>query len=142
MDLPQIGPQEEPARVVEAAGEGEAHDDAGLSQGLRVAGEDLARNPRVHGTQVQRGEGGQDPAALPGGDIPEGDLNRFMAALRGRSTEEFKNRYRRSCDVLVLEDVQFVASKRATQLELFHTLSHLAATIGFLLLAGPVSAAE
>jgi chromosomal replication initiator protein len=55
----------------------------------------------------------------------ESFTNRFMAALRGRSTEEFKNRYRRSCDLLVLEDIQFVASKRATQLELFHTLSHL-----------------
>ena len=41
--------------------------------------------------------------------------NRFMAALRGRSTEQFKRRYRRGCDLLVLEDLQFVASKKATQ---------------------------
>ncbi|MDJ0852300.1 MAG: chromosomal replication initiator protein DnaA [Myxococcota bacterium] len=56
----------------------------------------------------------------------EAFTNRFMAALRGRSMEQFKRRYRRGCDLLVLEDLQFVASKKATQLELFHTLVHLA----------------
>ncbi len=52
--------------------------------------------------------------------------NRFLGALRTRSTEQFKRRYRKGCDLLVLEDLQFVASKKATQLELFHTLVHLA----------------
>jgi chromosomal replication initiator protein len=55
----------------------------------------------------------------------EGFTNRFMAAIRSRSMDRFKNRYRESCDLFVLEDVQFLGSKAATQLELFHTVSHL-----------------
>jgi len=55
----------------------------------------------------------------------EAFTNRFMSALRKRSTEEFKHRYRRGCDLLVVEDVQFLDSKKSTQLELFHTLAHL-----------------
>ncbi len=34
-------------------------------------------------------------------------------------------RYRRSLNVLILEDVQFLEGKRATQMEFFHTLDHL-----------------
>lgn len=49
----------------------------------------------------------------------------FMLAIRGRGMPEFKRRYREHCDLLVLEDVQFLRSKAATQLELFHTLTHL-----------------
>jgi chromosomal replication initiator protein len=55
----------------------------------------------------------------------EAFTNRFMTALRSRSTEEFKRRYRQGCDLLVIEDVQFLDSKKSTQLELFHTLAHL-----------------
>jgi chromosomal replication initiator protein len=55
----------------------------------------------------------------------EGFTNRFMAAIRSRSMDRFKSRYRESCDLFVLEDVQFLGSKAATQLELFHTASHL-----------------
>lgn len=55
----------------------------------------------------------------------EAFTNRFMAALRTRSMEEFKRRYRQGCDLLVVEDVQFLDSKKSTQLELFHTLAHL-----------------
>jgi chromosomal replication initiator protein len=39
--------------------------------------------------------------------------------------DSFKRRYRQSCELLVIEDVQFLGSKTATQLELFHTLVHL-----------------
>ena len=39
--------------------------------------------------------------------------------------EPFKRRFRQGCELLVLEDVQFLGSKTATQLELFHTLAHL-----------------
>ncbi len=51
--------------------------------------------------------------------------NRFMAAIRGKAMPAFKRRYREQCELLVLEDVQFLASKSATQLEIFHTLVHL-----------------
>lgn len=52
--------------------------------------------------------------------------NQFMAAIRGKTMPNFKRRYREQCELLVLEDVQFLSSKSATQLELFHTLVHLA----------------
>jgi chromosomal replication initiator protein len=56
----------------------------------------------------------------------EGFTNEFTSSLRARRVEEFKRRFRRGCRLLVLEDVQFLdARKKATQLELFHTLCHL-----------------
>jgi chromosomal replication initiator protein len=55
----------------------------------------------------------------------ESFTNHFLTAIRDRSTDRFKRRYRQECGMLVLEDVQFLRAKSATQLELFHTLSHL-----------------
>ena len=52
--------------------------------------------------------------------------NELLAAIRADRTAEFKRRYRRDCDLLVLEDVQFLCGKRQTQLELLHTLEELA----------------
>jgi len=51
--------------------------------------------------------------------------NRFMKALRTKNTEGFKRRFRQQCDLLVVEDIQFLGSKQATQMEFFHTLTHL-----------------
>ncbi|MGH7290937.1 MAG: chromosomal replication initiator protein DnaA, partial [Myxococcota bacterium] len=48
-------------------------------------------------------------------------------ALRAGQMPRIRQRYRRSTNVLILEDVQFLAGKRATQVELFHTLDHLIA---------------
>jgi chromosomal replication initiator protein len=62
--------------------------------------------------------------------------SRFLTAIRGKTMPEFKRRYREQCDLLVLEDVQFLSSKRATQLELFHTLVHLADAGASVLLTG------
>jgi chromosomal replication initiator protein len=50
--------------------------------------------------------------------------NEFLAALHGGDVERFKNRYRRS-DVLLIDDVQFLASKHKTEEELFHTFNAL-----------------
>jgi chromosomal replication initiator protein len=51
--------------------------------------------------------------------------NQFTAAIRDRKMDQFKRRYRQNCDVLVVEDLQFLTGKKGTQLELFHTLNHL-----------------
>jgi chromosomal replication initiator protein len=48
----------------------------------------------------------------------------FQAHVRSDRMESFKRRYR-GADLLVVEDVQFLPGKRATQLELFHTIDHL-----------------
>jgi chromosomal replication initiator protein len=49
----------------------------------------------------------------------------FLVAIRDRGMDRFRQRYRQECGMLVLEDVHFLRAKRATQLEFFHTLSHL-----------------
>jgi chromosomal replication initiator protein len=55
----------------------------------------------------------------------EGFTSEFMTAIRTKRMEPFKQRFRHGCQLLVIEDVQFLGSKTATQLELFHTLVHL-----------------
>lgn len=46
-------------------------------------------------------------------------------AIRADRMAGVRARYRRSLNVLILEDVQFLQGKRATQMEFFHTLDHL-----------------
>jgi len=46
-------------------------------------------------------------------------------ALRAGQMPRIRQRYRRQANMLILEDVQFLVGKRATQVELFHTLDHL-----------------
>jgi len=46
--------------------------------------------------------------------------NEFLYALRERKLDAFRHRYR-DVDVLLLDDMQFIANKKATQEEFFHT---------------------
>jgi chromosomal replication initiator protein len=62
--------------------------------------------------------------------------NELLAAIRGDRTADFKRRYRSDCDLLVVEDVQFLRGKRQTQLELLHTLETLAQRGARVLLTG------
>jgi len=62
--------------------------------------------------------------------------NDFTAAIRERHGASFRRRYRQECDLLVLEDVQFLAGKRQTQLELFHVVEHLRAVGARVVLTG------
>ena len=50
--------------------------------------------------------------------------NEFISAIRNRSTEEFRNRYR-SVEVLLIDDVQFISGKDQTQEGFFHTFNEL-----------------
>lgn len=52
--------------------------------------------------------------------------NQMISALKTNRIEEFKNRYRRSCDVLLLEEIHFLGGKEKIQLELGYTLDALA----------------
>jgi chromosomal replication initiator protein len=54
----------------------------------------------------------------------ESFTNHFIAALNARGLEEFKRAYR-GADVLLLDDVQFLASKVKTEEEFFHTFNAL-----------------
>ncbi len=50
--------------------------------------------------------------------------NEFISAIRERRSEDFRNKYR-SVDVLLLDDIQFIAGKEQTQEGLFHTFNDL-----------------
>jgi chromosomal replication initiator protein len=52
----------------------------------------------------------------------EGFTNNFISALGARSLEQFKRSYR-DVDVLLIDDVQFLASKARTEEEFFHTFN-------------------
>ncbi|WP_296476390.1 chromosomal replication initiator protein DnaA [Roseinatronobacter sp.] len=51
-------------------------------------------------------------------------MYRFVQALRDREIMDFKNLFR-SVDVLMVDDVQFIAGKDSTQEEFFHTFNAL-----------------
>jgi hypothetical protein len=50
-------------------------------------------------------------------------IDELIAALQDGSVERFRARYR-AADALLIDDVQFVASKERTQEELFHVFNH------------------
>ena len=51
-------------------------------------------------------------------------MNEFVDAIRNNTTTAFKRRYR-ECDVLLIDDVQFMEGKESLQEEFFHTFNHL-----------------
>jgi chromosomal replication initiator protein len=51
-------------------------------------------------------------------------INEMIESIREGKTFEFKEKYR-TCDVLLIDDIQFIAGKEAMQEEFFHTFSAL-----------------
>lgn len=52
-------------------------------------------------------------------------VNSYIQAIRERQFDSFRNRYRNSCDILLIDDIQFLAGKDASQDEFFHTFNSL-----------------
>jgi chromosomal replication initiator protein len=52
-------------------------------------------------------------------------MNEMVFSLKNNRIEAFKDRYRRLCDVLLLEEVHFLSGKEKTQAELGYTLDAL-----------------
>jgi chromosomal replication initiator protein len=65
-----------------------------------------------------------DPATTVRYTTVEAFTNGFIAALRGEALDRFKRLYR-DVDVLLIDDVQFLASKAKTEEEFFHTFNAL-----------------
>lgn len=50
--------------------------------------------------------------------------NQMIDSLAKKSMSKFRNKYR-SCDILLIDDIQFIAGKTSTQEEFFHTFNAL-----------------
>jgi chromosomal replication initiator protein len=52
-------------------------------------------------------------------------MNEFISSVRNQRQHEFQQKYRHQCDVLLMDDIQFIAGKDRTQDEFFHTFNFL-----------------
>ena len=51
--------------------------------------------------------------------------NEMIFSLKQKTIDQFKDKYRKKCDILILEDIHFLSGKMATQKELTRTLDNL-----------------
>lgn len=79
-------------------------------------------------THLMHAIGGELRARMPGAKVAylsaEKFMVEFLAALRAKDTISFKQRLR-SVDLLMIDDVQFIAGKDSTQEEFFHTMNEI-----------------
>jgi chromosomal replication initiator protein len=52
-------------------------------------------------------------------------VNEFVQALQDQRMHDFRNRYRERCDLLLVDDIHFLAGKTQTQEEFFHAFNAL-----------------
>jgi len=52
-------------------------------------------------------------------------VNEFVSHLRTNKMDVFRRKFRKDCDVLLIDDIQFIAGKGGTQDEFFHTFNSL-----------------
>ena len=80
-------------------------------------------------THLLHSIGHQQLANRPGARIvylsSERFMNEYVQAIRLHKMHEFRRNYREGIDVLLIDDVQFLAGKESTQDEFFHTFNAL-----------------
>lgn len=80
-------------------------------------------------THLLHAIGHQQLANRPGARIvyisSERFMNEYVQAIRTGRMHEFRRNYREGIDVLLVDDVQFLAGKESTQDEFFHTFNAL-----------------
>ncbi len=80
-------------------------------------------------THLLHAIGHQQLANRPGARIvyisSERFINEYVQAIRTGRMHEFRRNYREGIDVLLVDDVQFLAGKESTQDEFFHTFNAL-----------------
>ncbi len=52
-------------------------------------------------------------------------VNAYIQAIRERRFDSFRKKFRSGCDILLIDDIQFLAGKDASQDEFFHTFNSL-----------------
>jgi chromosomal replication initiator protein len=52
-------------------------------------------------------------------------MNEYINCLRSNRIDEFRTKFREECDMLLMDDIQFIAGKDRTQDEFFHTFNSL-----------------
>jgi len=67
----------------------------------------------------------QDPTRRVVHHSTEGFINDFTGSIRNQRMDHFRLFYREECDLLLLDDVQFMSGKEQTQQEFFHTFEAL-----------------
>jgi chromosomal replication initiator protein len=109
-----------PAPLLETVSPAAAKTDQAYNPFFIYAGVGLGKTHLLHSIGHEARRRGYGVLYVPS----EGFTNDFVESLKNGSPEAFREKYR-TIDVLLLDDVQFIAGKNSTQEELFHTFNAL-----------------